>query len=70
MNECVMSLLDRGTGWDIFETEHGLEIQRDDESGVFVSDGDAIEHVLFTACRGLSEEARDAVREIVRSWEV
>ena len=51
------------------EGETILEIEKDDEAGVFESDADAIDHVMHLACREADPEARAAIREVVGSWD-
>lgn len=49
-------------GWNIFESdERGLEIQRDDEAGIFDTDEDAVKYVERQAARG-NECAASALR--------
>lgn len=39
-------------GWDIFDSDHGPEIERCDEAGIFASDQEAVDYVRSKAERG------------------
>ena len=49
--------------------EDVLEIQRNDETGAFKSDTDALGHVMHLACREADHDARTAIRKIVEAWD-
>lgn len=47
-------------GWDIFESDRGFQIQRDDEANVFASDEDALDYVCLNP-----DQAREAIQELL-----
>lgn len=50
-------------GWDIFECDGAVQLQADDEAGVFCSDEDALAFVVSQAAKG-DELARLALEQI------
>lgn len=71
MSECTETQFPSSEGWDLFEVEGKLEIQRDDEMEIFASDDDAIAHVTRMAQAGsqihqeaLSRHLTDAVKPV------
>lgn len=53
-------------GWNLFDANGRLEVERDDEKGLFADDEEAKAHVLSMAERGFSP-AINALAAIVRS---
>jgi hypothetical protein len=39
-------------GWNIFESDNGLQIERCDESSIFISDLEALKHVVNKSLEG------------------